>query len=119
MNNAFSAAPEVLFAENLVEYYGQPIGLVVAKSQDDARSATKLVKVTYSNVKKPILTIEDALAAKSFHNYPYEKDLNKGDATSAIENSKHKITGEFNIASTQFNFYLEVIFLQCACVNQN
>lgn len=116
-NNPLSVGAEQLFADGVVEYYGQPIGLIVARTELEAREATKLVKVTYSDVKKPILTIDDAINENAFASHPYLADLTKGDAKTAIENSKHQIDGEFRLDSSQFNFYLEVIlFLTCKLV---
>lgn len=108
MNNFLTVQPEVLFADKEVEFFDQPIGLVVAKTEAEARAAAKIVKVNYLNVKKPILTIEEAIEAKSIHSHPWVKDMTKGDAAEAISKSKHQIKGEFRIDSTQFNFYLEV-----------
>lgn len=50
-----------VFASGKVLYAGQGIGLVIAESYDVASQASKMVKVEYANVQKPILTIKDAL----------------------------------------------------------
>lgn len=42
-------------------YAGQSLGLVVARTQKQAIEAAKLVRVTYKNHRKPVLTIKDAL----------------------------------------------------------
>lgn len=42
-------------------YAGQSLGLVVARTQKQAIEAAKLVRVTYKNHQKPVLTIKDAL----------------------------------------------------------
>jgi len=56
---------EPLFADGVVEYAGQPVAAVIAATLDQARAAAALVTV---KVKKlpPLLTVEEALAAKSF-----------------------------------------------------
>ena len=108
MNNSCGIEPEVLFANEQVEFCGQPIGIVVAKSEVDARLGAKLVKIKYTNIKKPILTIEQALEEKSFHKHPFVADHSKGDAETAIKNSIHQINGEYRMNATQFNFFLEV-----------
>jgi xanthine dehydrogenase/oxidase len=103
---------EPLFADKRVQYFGQPIGLVVARSEPEARMAAARVKVNYTDVKKPILSIDEAVAANSLHVNPPLHELKKGDAKEAINNSKHKISGEYSLDSTQFNFYLEVYIIQ-------
>ncbi|CAF1074303.1 unnamed protein product, partial [Brachionus calyciflorus] len=99
---------EELFADKEVVYCGQPIGLVVAESHEIAKKASHMVKISYADIQKPILSIHDAIRENSFHPKTTE-DLVKGDVVSAIENSEHKITGEFEIDGSQFNFYLEGI----------
>lgn len=56
-----------IFVEGRVKYAGQPIGLMVAKDRDTAYRAAKLVIVEYEDVKKPILTIKEALKAGRHH----------------------------------------------------
>jgi len=53
--------PEYVFCEGHVEYAGQAIGFVVAENPGLARQAAAAVKVTYKNLKKPVLTIKEAL----------------------------------------------------------
>lgn len=48
--------------EERSKYAGQPVGLVVAKDRDTALRAARMVMVDYEDIKKPILTIKDALA---------------------------------------------------------
>lgn len=43
-----------------MKYYNQPIGLIVADTQDTADKAAHLVKVKYSNVEKPVIEVKDA-----------------------------------------------------------
>ncbi|KAF8376382.1 hypothetical protein PRIPAC_82811 [Pristionchus pacificus] len=54
-----------VFADGVVEMVGQPIGCIVAEDVQTARRAAKLVKVEYEKL-PAILTIEDAIAAKSY-----------------------------------------------------
>ena len=49
-----------------VMFHGQAIGMVLADTQAHADAAVKLVTATYSNQQPLVLTIEDAIAAKSF-----------------------------------------------------
>ena len=53
----------------MCRYVGQRLGLIVATSRRVALAAAKLVTVTYSDPptgSKPLLTLADAIAAKSF-----------------------------------------------------
>ena len=65
--NSFTPADSVLYQINeevlcngTVKYYHQPIGIIVADSRHVADRATKLVKITYSNVRKPVVDIKQA-----------------------------------------------------------
>ncbi|CAH0400121.1 unnamed protein product [Chilo suppressalis] len=65
--NSFTDIPNPLFPKNeevlcsgAIKYFNQPLGIIVAETQYLADKAVKLVKVTYSNVKKPIIDINEA-----------------------------------------------------------
>ena len=100
--------PEQLFADTKTLFAGQPIGIVVAKTFEQAKKAAQLVDIKYNNLELAILNISDAIKANSFFPKPICGDLIKGDSLAAIENSMNKITGEILLDSSQFNFYLEV-----------
>lgn len=97
--------PEPLFAVDKIEYAGQSIGLVIAKSYLEAFEAAKLVKVTYKNFQKPILNIKDAIQANSFFDPPVD-DFLVGDAENSINSSTHIVENDFSMGG-QFHFYLE------------
>ena len=50
-----------LFTSGQVHYYGQAIGLILAEDQHTAWRAAALVKVTYTDVQPPVLTIKEVL----------------------------------------------------------
>lgn len=66
VNNYNGYETESLFAEDIVGYVGQPLGVMVAETYDLAKLAAGKVKVTYdtSSVEPPILTVDDAVAKK-------------------------------------------------------
>lgn len=66
---------EPFFAEDKVLQHGQVIGMVYAETALEAQAAARAVKVEYE-VLKPILTIDEAIAADSF--YEHGKFLRKG-----------------------------------------
>jgi len=55
---------ELLFAEKDVLYAGQPVGVIAAETHNLANEAAKLVEIKYTETlkKKPVISIEDALA---------------------------------------------------------
>ncbi|XP_038212504.1 xanthine dehydrogenase 1-like [Zerene cesonia] len=65
--NSFTPAPSIFYTSNEeflcerdVKYFNQPLGIIVAETQQIADRAATLVKVTYSNVKKPVQDIKEA-----------------------------------------------------------
>jgi len=86
-----------------VEYYGQPLFAVAAKTTELARKAVLKAKITYKTL-KPITTIKEALKKKSF--VLKEKIIKKGEAIKAIDNSANRLKGNFTTGS-QEHFALE------------
>ena len=64
------------------------------------------VKITYNDIKKPILTIKDAIDASSFWPTPGFKDFIIGNAEDAISKAPNVIVGEF-FTDAQYHFYME------------
>ncbi|CAH2090196.1 unnamed protein product [Euphydryas editha] len=94
---------EVILADKNIQYYGQPVAIVVATDQELAISASYQVKVTYKNVKNvpPVLTINQAKqdAARIMTGPTIEP---KGRGT----NVKKVIKGVYEIGA-QYHYYLE------------
>ncbi|XP_061182872.1 xanthine dehydrogenase-like [Saccostrea echinata] len=101
---------EVLVSDR-VEYYSQPIGILVAESQNAVDSAVDKVKVTYTNIQPPILTMEDAIDKKSI--FPKVADeIKVGDAEGAIAKSAVKVTGRIK-CGTQYHMAMETQITIC------
>ncbi|KAF1349274.1 hypothetical protein EJ07DRAFT_140632 [Lizonia empirigonia] len=66
---------ELFFTDGKVLCHGQVIGMVYADTALEAQAAARAVKVEYEEL-KPILTIDEAIAANSF--FPHGKHLRKG-----------------------------------------
>lgn len=103
--------PDPIFVQDRVKYAGQPIGLVVAKDRDTAYHAAKLVIVEYEDVKKPILTIKDALKAGKKHTSMNfitntREPYTLGNAEEALKTAAHTLTGELSQGS-QYHFNME------------
>ncbi|KAF2368635.1 Aldehyde oxidase/xanthine dehydrogenase molybdopterin binding [Trinorchestia longiramus] len=105
-NKAGELVPdEEVFASTSVQYVGQPVCLVVADDEFTARRAAKLVKVRYEkSTEKPIITVQDAIAANSWCVPPFS--MFAGDVEAAQSTADHTLSGEVHIGG-QEHFYLE------------
>ena len=64
------------------------------------------VKINYTDMKKPILTIKDAIQASSYWPTPDWKDFVVGNAEDAVSKAPNVIEGEF-FTDAQYHFYME------------
>ncbi|KAK9807521.1 hypothetical protein WJX72_001412 [[Myrmecia] bisecta] len=103
-----------LFAEDKVEYHGQPLGLILAENPRAAAKAAQLVKVEYvRNLGKPILTIQDAIRANSYHHVPEgfggdsAMSMCVGDADAALEHAPNIVRGARYTTPSQQHMYME------------
>ena len=56
---------EIQYFQKKLEYYGQPLFAVAAKTTELARKAVLKAKISYKTL-KPITTIKEALKRKSY-----------------------------------------------------
>ncbi|WP_338662883.1 xanthine dehydrogenase molybdopterin binding subunit [Pararoseomonas sp. SCSIO 73927] len=96
-------APEHMLAEGLVEYWGQPLAVVVAETRDAALAAAAAVRPVIEPL-RPVLSVEEALDAGAFLFPPMV--MARGDAASALAAAPRRISGTFR-AGGQEHFYLE------------
>ena len=87
-------------------YHSQPVAWVLGETLEATQLAAALVMVEYEPL-PPILTIDDAIAAESFHSQPLR--LARGDI-SVMDSIALRFEGELRIGG-QEHFYLET---QCA-----
>lgn len=92
-----------VFADGLVEYFGQSLFAVAAETIDQARAAAKLALVEYRD-RPAILTVDQAMEAMSLLEAPVT--LRRGDPAAAIAAAPHKLEGRFYVGA-QEHFYLE------------
>lgn len=108
-NNEFHVVlqkDEVIFAKNKVNYMGQVIGVVLAKDKDSAEHAAKVVKVTYKDLAPVIITMEDAIEAKSYHEWSNNL-IKRGNVEKVFKDKDLLIVeGELKTGA-QDHFYLE------------
>jgi xanthine dehydrogenase large subunit len=94
---------EPFLAEDRVEFVGQPIAIVVARTRDAARRAARKAKFDIVE-ETPILTIDEATASNSLLKPP--TIIERGNQTDAFAKATHKVNGESSIGA-QEHFYLE------------
>ena len=102
-NVGVSRKDESLFAQDEVEFHQHIVALVVGDSPAICREAAKLVQVEYEPL-PAITTIQEAIAAGSFHTEP--NYMRRGDWRAGLAASPHRLEGEFEIGG-QEHFYLE------------
>jgi xanthine dehydrogenase large subunit len=92
-----------MFADGMVEFHGQVVFAVVARSRDLARRAVRLAVIEIA-AETPLVTVDDALAADC-HILP-DYTFHKGDSAAALAAAPKRIDGAFHIGG-QEHFYLE------------
>ena len=96
-------ADDPIFAEDVVQYVGQPVFAVAAATVDQARKAAALARVKYGDL-EPILDPDTAVRNESFV-LPSVR-LERGDARRAIGGAAHRLSGRTAVGG-QDHFYLE------------
>ena len=94
---------EPLFATGVVEYAGQPLFAVAARSRNEARRAARLARVEYEEI-APVLDVEAALPQPRLVTEPLT--LERGDAKAAVAKAPRRLAGRIGIGG-QDHFYLE------------
>ncbi|MBY0240963.1 MAG: xanthine dehydrogenase molybdopterin binding subunit [Burkholderiaceae bacterium] len=92
-----------ILAEEKVEYVGQPMFVVIAKTHDQARHAARKADIQWEEL-PAILTPEAARDAQSFVVPPMR--LERGNAAEAFKKSKNFLKGTLHVGG-QEQFYLE------------
>ena len=94
---------EPVLAEEVVAYLGQPLAVVAADDERDARAAAALARVEVEE-EEPVLTIEQAVAAGEF--IGPQRQIARGDLEAGWERARQRIEGRFE-SKGQEQFYLE------------
>lgn len=94
---------EVFFADDEVFTHGQPIALILAKTQQKAAEGARAVKVEYEDL-PAIFTIEEAIEKDSL--FDFFREIKNGNPEEAFKNCDHTFTGIARIGG-QEHFYLE------------
>jgi len=103
-NNIGGVIPdETLFAEGEVHYRGQPIALVVADTEHNARKATRLIKVTINEM-EPVT--DPRLAAEKGHLLIPSRTFRMGDVAAAWSECDYIVEGRADCGA-QEHLYIE------------
>ncbi len=94
---------EILLADKEVFYHGHIVALVVGTTPELCRAAAAKVIVEYEPL-PPILTIQEAIDAASFHTDPHS--IRRGEVASALPAAPLSFEGELSFGG-QDHFYLE------------
>ena len=98
---------EEIFSSGHVHYAGQSIGLIVATSSELAHKAARMVLVSYTNMKKPLLDIKDVVKMpERVSSDTVGEPIIDGDEETELAAAANTVTGEFQIGS-QYHFHLE------------
>ncbi|GGA44715.1 xanthine dehydrogenase molybdopterin binding subunit [Pelagibacterium lentulum] len=95
---------EPIFAEKLVQFWGQPVFAVIAETREAARRAAHKAKITY----KPFDHLGDVAAARAAGGAVVTEGmkLERGDVAAGLANAKRRLKGSVTIGG-QDHFYLE------------
>jgi xanthine dehydrogenase large subunit len=93
-----------VLAEGRVEFHGQPVFCVVARTRDQARRAARLAKIDYEEL--PALVDIRDLDPAAARQVTTPLTLKRGDAAAALAEAPRRVTGRMLLGG-QDHFYLE------------
>jgi len=93
-----------VFAEDRVQFHGQPIFAVIAETREQARSAARLAKIEYEEL--PGIFGIWGLDPEKDRQVTTPLTLKRGDAATAIASAPHRIKNRMKLGG-QDHFYLE------------
>ncbi|MFQ5548329.1 MAG: xanthine dehydrogenase molybdopterin binding subunit [Woeseia sp.] len=96
-------ADDPIFAPGLVQYVGQSVFAVAARTVEQARVAATLAKIDYQDL-EPILDARTAVARESFV-LPSET-IDRGDSKAALSSAENRLKGSLRLGG-QDHLYLE------------
>ncbi len=94
---------EILLPTEIISFWGQAVAWTVGETEEAARAAAAQVLVEYEPL-APILTIQAAIAAESFHLKPQK--FRRGDPGTELERAEFCLSGDVEM-NGQDHFYLE------------
>ncbi|KAK0403599.1 hypothetical protein QR680_017020 [Steinernema hermaphroditum] len=103
VSSAYDDTP--MFAEGIVESWGQVIGVIVAENVEIARRAAALVTVTYKKL-PPVLTLPEAIEKKNFFTKPIVLNRGAEELHKEFEACTHIVEGTVEMGGQQ-HIYME------------
>ena len=97
------AHDEILLPEDELHFWGQPAAWVLAENDEAARLGAERVELD-CEAQEPLLSIDQAIAAESFHGQPML--MKRGNPQAALSLAPHLLSGEVRM-NGQDHFYLE------------
>ncbi len=97
------AGDEPVFALDTVQFVGQVVGVVLAKTVMQARHAARKVQLEIEPL-PAILSVQESIRAQSFVLPPV--NVRRGDADAALKSAPHTLHGTLEVGG-QEHFYLE------------
>jgi xanthine dehydrogenase large subunit len=97
------AGDEPVFALDTVQFVGQVVGVVLAKTVMQARHAARKVQLKIEPL-PAILSVQESIRAQSFVLPPV--NVRRGDADAALKSAPHTLQGTLEVGG-QEHFYLE------------
>lgn len=94
---------QVYLAEDHVEFVGEAIAIIAAKSKDVLKLAKSKIKIEFEE-QEPLLELDRAIQQKAF--IGPGRTIQRGNVDEALSASEHKLSGEVEMAG-QDHFYLE------------
>ncbi|HUO85142.1 MAG TPA: xanthine dehydrogenase molybdopterin binding subunit, partial [Thermoanaerobaculia bacterium] len=94
---------EILLAEDVCSFMGQPVVVIGAETRESAWRAKEAIRIEIEEL-PAILTIDQAIAAEEF--LAPSQMIRRGDAGAALAASPHRLEGTF-VSQGQDHFYLE------------
>ena len=95
---------EPVLADGTVQFFGQPVYCVIAKTREAARRATRFAKIEYEEM--PFILDVDRLDLEKDKLVTPPLTLKRGDAADAIRTAPKRLKGRMNVGG-QDHFYLE------------
>jgi len=92
-----------LLVDEQIEFFGQAVFAVAARSHREARAAVLAARMEYDE-QAPLLDVAEAIERQEFVRPPHR--MQRGDSTQALTASRHRLQGELHVGG-QEHFYLE------------
>ena len=102
-------ADQPVLANGVVKYVGEPIALLIAETDRDAKNAISRIKVIYEEL-SPLITLDEALSGSLIHNPEQRPSEQSTWSQSNLMGEWNFGWGELNPAERQSDFIIETTY---------